>query len=381
MRILHTADWHLGRVLGGLDLIPAQRHAIEAIVAIAADARPDAIVVAGDLYDRAVPGEEAVGLLDEALGRLGAIAPVLAIAGNHDSGARLDFGGSFFRRAGVHIAGRPRACPLRVDLADAHGPVAFHLLPFATPADARYVTGRDDLPSHEAATAALLSGIDTSAGGRHVLVGHLFAQGGEPSDSERDISVGGVATVPTALFAPFHYTALGHLHRPHALADGKVRYAGSPARYSFSEEHQRKTVALVTLDAAGAAAVEEIALPALHGMRTLRGTFDDLVRGAAADADRQRDLIRVEVVDPIVPPGARERLRVLYPLLLEFRVEAPGRGAAAAARPALDDLARSSPHAFVERFLDDRYPGAADDAVRALARECMEQAIAAERDR
>jgi exonuclease SbcD len=381
MRILHTADWHLGRVLGGLDLIPAQRHAIEGIIAIAADTRSDVIVVAGDLYDRAVPGEEAVGLLDDALRRLGEIAPVLAIAGNHDSGARLDFGGAFFRRAGVHIAGRPRACPLRVDLADAHGPVAFHLLPFATPADARYVTGCDHLPSHEAATAALLAGADTSAGGRHVLVGHLFVQGGESSDSERDISVGGVATVPTGLFAPFHYTALGHLHRPHALADGRIRYAGSPARYSFSEEHQCKTVALVTLDAAGGASVEELALPTLHGMRTLRGRFDDLVRAAAADADRERDLIRVEVVDPIVPPGARERLRALYPLLLEFRVEAPGRGPADGARPALDDLARSSPHAFVERFLADRYPGAADDAVRALARECMEQAIAAERDR
>ncbi|MFM7518858.1 MAG: exonuclease SbcCD subunit D [Planctomycetota bacterium] len=378
MRILHTADWHLGRVLGGLDLIPAQRHAIDGLIAIAADARPDAIVVAGDLYDRAVPGEEAVGLLDEALRRLGEIAPVLAIAGNHDSGARLDFGGAFFRRAGVHLVGTPRGGPVRVDLADEHGRVSFHLLPYATPAEIRFVTGDERVHTHDDATRARIAALDTADGARHVLVGHLFVQGGaETTESERDISVGGIATVDPAMFARFHYTALGHLHRPHALADGRVRYAGSLARYSFAEEHQPKTVSLVALDGTGAVTVEAIDIPQRHAMRSLRGTLAELLAAAATDAARQHDLIRATLTDPLPPAGARERLAECYPHLLEFRYESFERRPGATAGPAAGDLATRSPHDFVVAFLADRYPGVADDAVTRLARECMEAAIAA----
>lgn len=377
MRILHTADWHLGRVLAGLDLIESQRHALDGVVAIALDARPDAIVVAGDLYDRAVPSEEAVRLLDDGLHRLGAIAPVLAIAGNHDSGPRLDFGTRLLRRAGVHLVGTPRGGAVRVDLADAHGPVSFHLLPYATPAEIRFVSGDDSIHTHEEATRARVAAIDTADGARHVLVGHLFVQGGaETTESERDISVGGIATVDPAVFSRFHYTALGHLHRPHALGDGRVRYAGSLARYSFAEEHQPKTVSLVTLDGAGGVAVEAIDIPQRHAMRSLRGTLADLLAAAALDGARQHDLIRATLTDPIPPAGARERLAECYPHLLEFRHESFERRPGATAGPAAGELATRSPHDFVAAFLDDRYPGVADHAVARLARECMESAIA-----
>jgi exonuclease SbcD len=378
LRILHTADWHLGRTLAGFDLVEAQRHALDGLIAIAAELRPDCVVVAGDLYDRSVPSEDAVRLLDDALHRLGGIAPVLAIAGNHDSGARLDFGSRLFRRAGVHLVGTPRGGPVRVDLPDEHGTVAFHLLPFATPAEVRFVTGCDDIHTHEEALRARIALLDTSGPARHVLVGHLFVQGGmETTESERDISVGGVATVDAAVFSPFHYTALGHLHRPHELAGGRVRYAGSLARYSFSEEHQPKTVSLVTLDGAGAVSVESLDIPQLHGMRTLRGPLAGLVAAAATDPGRERDLIRVEITDPIAPPGARERLLACYPRLLEFRHEPPERRPPTEASPAAGDLATRSPHDFVAAFLRDRYPEAAAGAVSRLARECMEAAIAA----
>jgi len=378
MRFLHTADWHLGRVLAGFDLLDAQRHALEGVIAIAADMRPDAIVVAGDLYDRAVPSEDAVRLLDDALHRLGAIAPVLAIAGNHDSGPRLEFGSRLFRRAGVHLVGTPRGGPVRVDLADAHGPVSFHLLPYATPAEVRFVTGDDSIHTHEEATRARIATIDRADGARHVLVGHLFAQGGEETtESERDISVGGIATVDPRLFAPFCYTALGHLHRPHALADGRVRYAGSLARYSFAEEHQPKSATLVTLDGAGSVTLETIDIPQLHPMRSLRGTLAELLAAAAADGTRQHDLIRATLTDPVPPAGARERLVALYPHLLEVRHEVTERRKGAAATPSASDLASRSPHDFVDDFLKDRYPDATDPALVRLARACMEAAIAA----
>ncbi len=376
MRFLHTADWHLGRVFAGFDLLDDQRHALEGLAAIAADARLDAIVVAGDLYDRALPPEDAVRLLDGMLLRLSRIAPVLAIAGNHDSGGRLDFGRALFRQVGLHIAGTSRDGIERVDLADRHGRVAFHLMPYATPEEVRFETGRDDIRTHDEATRARVAAIDTADGARHVLVGHLFAQGGlETRDSERDISVGGIATVDPAAFAAFQYTALGHLHRPHGLGDGRVRYSGSLGRYSFAEETHRKTVSLVEIDAAGNVSLEEIDLPQRHGMRTLGGSFDQLLRAAATDEARGSDLVRVVLTDPIVVPGSRERLREAYPHLLEFTLEPPTAAESTTAHAAMPDLRAQSPHDFVTRFLEDRYPGIACDAVRALARELMERAV------
>jgi exonuclease SbcD len=378
MRVLHTADWHLGRVFAGFDLLETQRHALDGIVAIAAAARPDAILVAGDLYDRAVPPEDAVLLLDDTFLRLSRIAPVLAIAGNHDSGRRIDFGRRLMREAGVHLAGTSRSGVEGVEIADRHGAVRFHLLPYATPEEARFETGRDDVRTHDDATRARIAGLEM-APGRNVLVAHLFAQGGqETQDSERDISVGGASSVATDAFGPFCYTALGHLHRPHALADGRVRYSGSLCRYSFAEAEHRKTVSLVEIDAAGQVTVEEVEIPQRFGMRTLRGGFDALLEAAAADPDRDRDLVRIALTDAIVVPGARERLRDLYPNLLEFTVERAGDPLAPTGPDTAAAVRTRSPHEFVARFLDDRYPGVADDAIRSLARGCMERAVAGE---
>ena len=374
MRFLHTADWHLGRVLAGFDLLDAQRHALDALVGIAADEQPEAIVIAGDIYDRSVPSEDAVRAFDDILMRLAAIAPVLAIAGNHDSGGRIDFARRLLRKAGVHIAGTSRDGIERVDLADDHGPVAFHLMPYATPEEVRSDLARDDLRSHDDATRARIATADLAGTSRHVLVGHLFAQGGrETKDSERDISVGGISTVDPAAFAAFAYTALGHLHRPHSVGSDRVRYAGSPARYSFAEEDHDKTVSLVEIDAAGGVALREIPLPQKYGMRTLRGSFEAIAAGVAADARRDLDLVRILLTDPIMVPAAHDRLRKAYPHLLAFAMESP-------ATPATDiatapQFRQQGEHEFVATFLADRYPDAVGDDIGRLARECMERAI------
>ena len=367
-------------MFAGFDLLDAQRHALEGLAAIAADQRPDAIVIAGDIYDRAVPPEEAVRTLDDILMRLSSVAPVLAIAGNHDSGGRIDFGRRLLRRAGVHMVGTSRDGMERVDLQDDHGTVAFHLMPYATPAEVRFDFGRDDLRTHDEATRARIAAARLDGTARHVLVGHLFAQGGrETRDSERDISVGGVATVDPAVFAPFSYTALGHLHRPHAAGSSRVRYSGSLARYTFAEEDHQKSVSLVTIDAAGELLLQEIPLPQKYGMRTLRGTFNQLQAQAAQDDRRSLDLVRIVLTEEIVLPAAHARLRELYPHLLEFSVERPRR-AEDAGRPAVAPaLASQSEHEFLAGFLAARYPDQACDGVRALARECMEQAIAGDR--
>lgn len=374
MRFLHTADWHLGRILAGFDLLDAQRHALDALEGIAAEEKPDAIVIAGDIYDRAVPPEDSVRAFDDILMRLAAIAPVLAIAGNHDSGGRIDFARRLLRKAGVHIAGTSRDGIERIDLADDHGIVAFHLMPYATPEEVRSDLVRDDLRSHDDATRARIATADLAGTSRHVLVGHLFAQGGrETKDSERDISVGGISTVDPAAFAPFAYTALGHLHRPHSVGSDRIRYSGSLARYSFAEEDHDKTVSLVEIDAAGGVAVREIPLPQKYGMRTLRGSFAAICGGVAADDRRDLDLVRILITDPIMVPAAHDQLRKAYPHLLAFSVEPSA--APASATPAAPQFKHQGEHEFVTRFLADRYAEAVSDEIGRLARECMEQAI------
>lgn len=374
MRFLHTADWHLGRILAGFDLLDAQRHALDALAGIAAEEKPDAIVIAGDIYDRAVPPEDAVRTFDDILLRLAAIAPVLAIAGNHDSGGRIDFGRRLLRKAGVHIAGTSRDGIERIDLADDHGTVAFHLMPYATPEEVRSDLMRNDLRSHDDATRARIATADLAGTSRHVLVGHLFAQGGrETKDSERDISVGGVSTVDPAVFGPFAYTALGHLHRPHQVGSDRVRYSGSLARYSFAEEDHDKTVSVVEIDAAGGVAVREIPLPQKYGMRTLRGSFAAICGGVAADDRRDLDLVRILITDPIMVPSAHDQLRRAYPHLLAFSMEPST--APASATPAAPQFRQQREHEFVTKFLADRYPEAVGDDIGRLARECMEQAI------
>ena len=375
MRFLHTADWHLGRVFAGFDLLDAQAHALEGLVRIAADANPHAIVLAGDIYDRGVPPEDAVRLFDDVLKQLTAVAPVLAIAGNHDSGGRLDFGRELLRKAGVYLAGTSRNGVERVDIHDEHGVVAFHLMPYASPEQVRYELGREDVRSHDDATRARIASAAVNGTSRHVLVGHLFAQGGyETKESERDIAVGGVATVDPAAFAPFAYTALGHLHRPHCVGTGRIRYSGSLARYSFAEEDHEKAVSLVEIDAAGGVAVRDIPLPQRHGMRTLRGAFEELRQQAAADDRRTLDLVRVVVTDRIVVPGSHDSLRQCYPHLLEFHHERPPAEVGKNDQP-VPAAGQRSEGEFLEAFFAARYPGELGDDVRGLARECMEQAI------
>jgi len=378
MRFLHTADWHLGRMFAGCDLLESQQYSLRALAAIAAELCPDAILIAGDIYDRAVPPEDAVQAFDEILIQLAGIAPVLAIAGNHDSGSRIDFGRRLLRQAGVHIVGSSRNGIERVDLADVHGTVAFHLMPFASPEVVRCDLHRDDLRSHDAATRARIEAIAPvpTPSERHVLVGHLFALGGdETKESERDISVGGVSTVDPGIFAPFCYTALGHLHRPHWIGSGRVRYSGSLGRYSFSEESHRKTVSLVTLDAGGGVQVEEIELSQQYGMRTLRGRFADLLRSAAQDDRRTLDLVRVVLTDPLPLPGAHEQLRQAYPLMRGFSYEPPPNVVDPGPSSALPEFKQQNEHAYVQHFLAERYPDSSPASISDLAQKCMEKAL------
>lgn len=314
MRFLHTADWHLGRLFHARSLIEDQAHVLDQFVALVRDVRPDAVLIAGDVYDRAVPPPEAVALLDDVLARIVVEAgvPVVMIAGNHDSAQRLDFGARLLAARGLHVAGRTGPEAACVSLRDAHGEVRIYALPYAEPAVVRDALGVE-LSSHEAALGAQLDAIRAShpAGVRAVAVGHAFVVGGAVSESERPLSVGGSGAVGAGLFHGFDFVALGHLHRPQTIGE-RIHYAGSLLKYSLSEADHHKTVSLVELDDKGAVRIEPIALKPRRDLRILTGELAALVEAGLADA-RRDDYVYAVLTDTGALLDPMARLREAYP--------------------------------------------------------------------
>lgn len=314
MRFLHTADWHLGRLFHARSLLDDQAHVLDQFVALVRDVRPDAVLIAGDVYDRAVPPPEAVALLDDVLARIVVEAgvPVVMIAGNHDSAQRLDFGARLLSARGLHVAGRTGPETACVTLHDDHGEVRIYALPYAEPAVVRDALGVD-LSSHEAALGAQLDAIRAShpAGVRAVAVGHAFVVGGAVSESERPLSVGGSGAVGAGLFHGFDFVALGHLHRPQTIGQ-RIHYSGSLLKYSLSEADHHKTVSLVELDENGGVRIEPIALRPRRDLRILTGDLAALVEAGMADA-RRDDYVYAVLTDTGALLDPMARLREAYP--------------------------------------------------------------------
>ncbi|MCD9145417.1 exonuclease SbcCD subunit D [Streptomyces albireticuli] len=324
MRILHTSDWHLGRSFHRISLLRAQRDFVEHLVATVREHEVDAVLVAGDVYDRAVPPLAAVELFDDALHRLADLGvPTVMISGNHDSPRRLGVGAGLIERAGIHLRTDPAGIGTPVLLADAHGDVAFYGLPYLEPALVREELGARR-GGHTAVLEAAMERVRTDlaarpAGTRSVVLAHAFVAGGATSDSERDITVGGVASVPAEVFAGVDYTALGHLHGCQTLTE-RVRYSGSPLAYSFSEADHRKTMWLIDLDARGDVTGERLDCPVPRRLARIRGRLDDLLRDPALD--RHEDAwVEATLTDPHRPDEPMARLAARFPHVVSLALE------------------------------------------------------------
>ncbi|MEV8093032.1 exonuclease SbcCD subunit D [Kitasatospora sp. NPDC085879] len=325
MRLLHTSDWHLGRSFHRESLHDAQRAFLDHLVAVAEAERVDAVLVAGDVYDRALPGLEAVALFDDVLVRLARLGvPTVFISGNHDSARRLGVAARLIDRAGIHLRTDPDGCAEPVLLADGHGPVAVYGLPYLEPALVRERFGLAG-GGHEQVLGAAMDAVRADlaarpAGTRAVVLAHAFVTGGAPSDSERDITVGGVASVPAAVFDGVHYAALGHLHGSQRLAP-HLRYSGSPLAYSFSEADHRKTMWLVELAADGSIAEERrIDCPQPRRLARLRGRLAELL--AAEEHTWAEDCwVQATLTDPARPAEPMESLRRRFPHTLQLLFE------------------------------------------------------------
>ncbi|MGC5005885.1 MULTISPECIES: exonuclease SbcCD subunit D [unclassified Streptomyces] len=324
MRILHTSDWHLGRSFHRASLLEAQADCLDHLVATVREREVDAVVVAGDVYDRAVPPLSAVELFDRALHRLAAVGvPTVMISGNHDSARRLGVGAGLMGRAGIHLRTDPAQCATPVVLRDDHGDVAFYGLPYLEPALVKDVF-KAERAGHEAVLTAAMDRVRADLATRpdstrSVVLAHAFVAGGAPSDSERDITVGGVAAVPAGVFDGVDYTALGHLHGSQVVTD-RVRYSGSPLAYSFSEVDHRKTMWLIDLDATGAIAAERIDFPVPRPLARLRGRLDMLLDDPAL-ARHEEAWVEATLTDPVRPDEPMARLMARFPHTLSLVLE------------------------------------------------------------
>jgi exonuclease SbcD len=350
VRFIHTSDWHLGRLFHGVHLTQDQSVVLDQFVDLVREARPDFILIAGDLYDRAVPPPEAIELLDDVFCRLvlDLKVPVVAIAGNHDSPQRIEFGARLLSRHGLHLCGllSDRLAPL--EFRDAHGPVRLHVLPYAEPSWVRQCLQQDDIHTHEEAMRALTARLCDGAahagngssgpapagdGPRSILMTHAFVAGGKTSESERPLTVGGAGCVDGVCFEPFNYVALGHLHFPHAIHREEIRYSGSLMKYSFSEAEHRKCVHVVEMDAQGRCRVEAINLKPRRDVRRVSGTLAALLNGPA-DGDGREDYLEVTLEDRGAIYDAMGQLRQVYPNVLHIRrLTLGGDGPAAACEP------------------------------------------------
>ncbi|KYD00126.1 exonuclease SbcCD subunit D [Heyndrickxia sporothermodurans] len=318
MKFIHTADWHLGKLVHGIYMTDEQRIVLEQFVKLVEEEKPDAVIIAGDLYDRSVPPTDAVNLLDEILFKINVElkTPILAISGNHDSAERLSFGSTWYRQSHFYMQGKllKEIKPIYLN------GVNFYLVPYAEPGIVRQLLDDSSIHSHEDAMKSIVGQIEKTMNPNepNVLIGHAFVAGGSTSDSERILSVGGTGSVPADCFTPFTYTALGHLHSPHAIKHDTIKYSGSLLKYSFSEAKQRKSVSIVTIDPNGKLEIEERILTPRQDMREISGYLEELLDPSFYQNQKIDDYLKVVLHDEGAILDPINKLRQVYPNVLHL---------------------------------------------------------------
>lgn len=365
MRILHTSDWHIGRTLHGVDLLQHHATYFDHLVDLVGQEGIDAVVVSGDIYDRAIPPVDAVELLSETLARLSEKTQIVVTPGNHDSAIRLGFGASLMRPS-IHIRSLIRDIARPVELVTTNGEeLLVYALPYLDPDAARPQLSEDSqgiARSHEAVMSAAMSAVRSdlsvresrsSARPASLVMAHAFVVGGQPSESERDIRIGGVDSVPSGVFDGVDYVALGHLHGPQAVkgaGSAVARYSGSPLAFSFSEMNHKKSSALVEIGKDGVLGEPQLfAAPVPRKLSEVSGTMDELL--GATGEKYVDDWLRVYVTDQRRPQEMNARLKARFPHALVMQHRPVGVGETA--RAAITVTQASNPAEVASRFIED----------------------------
>ncbi len=320
MKLFHLSDLHIGKRVNEFSMIEDQKYILKRILDLAEEEKPDGIILAGDIYDKQIPSAEAVQVFDEFITRLaGRAIPVFTISGNHDSAERLAFGGRLLNSRGIYLSPVYEGSVTKIPLKDQYGTVWIHLLPFIRPSTVRHVfeNEADLVTDVQTAAETVIRHMEIDLKDRNILVAHQFVTGASRCESE-DVQVGGLDNIDAAVFTPFDYTALGHIHSPQNVGTDRVRYCGTPLKYSFSEVDQEKSITVVELEKKGIVRTSLLPLKPLRDMRKLRGTYLELTdRSFYRDMNRE-DYIQVTLTDEDDVPDGLQKLRVIYPNIMQL---------------------------------------------------------------
>ena len=367
MKLIHLSDLHLGKRVNEMPMTDDQAYILLQILQIIDEEKPDAVMLCGDIYDKSIPSAEAVTLFDDFLCRLvKRQLPVLIISGNHDSPERLAFGNRLLEHAGVHISPVYSGTTQSVTLTDIHGDVTFWLLPFVKPAHVKRFFPDSGIESYTDALRVAVENMGVDPTGRNVLLTHQFVTGAATCESE-EISVGGSDNVDASVFENFDYVALGHLHGAQNIGSNRIRYCGTPLKYSFSEEHHHKSVTVVRLEEKGSLTITLRPLHPRRDLRSIRGSFEEI----STAREGSSDYLHIILTDEDDIPEAVGRLRSLYPNLMKLSYDNT-RTRTSRIIDGAQDVQRKTPLELFEELFELQNNQPMSDRQRSFARELIE---------
>lgn len=321
MKFAHISDLHLGKRIHQFSMMEEQKHILDQIVRIVKEEKTDGIFLAGDVYDKIYPSAEAVALFDSFLVRLAKEeVKVFVISGNHDSPERIAFLGELTKKAGVYLSPVYQGKTKRITMEDEYGKVNIYLLPFIKPVHVRHFFPKESVNNYTEAMRVVVNKMDINIEERNILIAHQFVTGAFRSDSE-EISVGGLDHVEANVFQDFDYVALGHIHRPQHMGSEKIRYSGTPLKYSFSEEKDKKSVTIVEVNEKGNLNIKEIPLVPLHDMVKIRGYFMEVSNPLNFSKVDKESYMHITLLDEQDVPDAFRRLSAIYPNLMQMEYD------------------------------------------------------------
>ena len=373
MKLIHLSDLHLGKRVNEVSMIEDQEYILHQIIRIIKDENADAVLLSGDIYDKSVPSAEAVTLFDEFLSRLAQLkVQVFAISGNHDSPERLAFGNRLMEGAGIHMSPVYNGEVAPIVLSDEHGDISFWLLPFIKPAHVKRFYPNEGIESYTDACRVAVEKMSIDTTERNVLLTHQFVTGAsfDPEGSE-EISVGGSDNVDASVFENFDYVALGHIHGPQNIGSNKIRYCGTPLKYSFSEANHYKSVTVVTLGAKGELELHTTPLTPRHDMRVIRGSFAEVTDKAFYEGTATDDFLQVILTDEEDIPEAIGKLRVVYPNIMKLTYDNT-RTRANQVIDGAEDVEQKSPLQLFAELYEQQNNQPMSDEQRAFTQELIE---------
>lgn len=379
MRFLHLADLHLGKSVNGFHMIEDQKYILDQILHTISDAHIDGVFICGDVYDRSIPGTEAVELLDDFLTKLKSLrVRVFIISGNHDSSERLGFGGRLFASNGIYIANRLERHIRKETLHDAYGALNIYMLPFIKPMSVKACFQDEAIKTYNDAVKALIGNTHLKLQERNILLAHQFVISGKQkpfiSDSEIQLNVGGIDEVDGSCFEDFDYVALGHIHRPQSIGRETMRYAGSILKYSFSEAFQDKYLTVLDVQEKNNIAIEQYPLKPLHDMRCIKGRLKELISDDIVLLADPTDYIHATLTDSAALLEPMKALKSVYPNTMQLAFERGQQGTDTPYLKAQHSVRRKTEAELFADFYEMATGVALDDARLEIVREVVHEA-------